>query len=574
MQLKGDSLRRQEELSRQYALEHDLELVEEFRLRDIGVSAFDGSNKKKGALSAFLKAVEKSEIPIGSYLLVESFDRISREKVSTALSTFLDIAHAGINIVTLSDKQIYSSDGLDLHKLLYSILIMSRANEESEIKSQRLSSAWEEKRKKIESKILTSICPSWLEVAENKTEFMLNPSKSSTVQEIFSRALAGEGAYVITRHLNENGIIPIGRSSSWGKSFVTKILKNRAVIGEFQPHKMVAGKRVPDGPPIPNYFPQVVDEKDFMNVQAIMKQRFTGARGRKGKKLANLFTNLAKCHYCGSSMHFVNKGKGPKGGYYLKCHGAMKGLDCSTISWKYDDFEATFLYFCREINLPQLLYSEKLELEKQSSAIRIGELTNDLDGKEYERNRVYDLLLKDEHNESYLREKLNLIGSEISLLNQQLKEQNRLSNEKQNNTEFVENNYTDLIALLKSSDYENYEKRLELRSLILKMVTSLTLAPSGSEPTDRKVKSLLYEHSKSAEDKVEIDNYYREIELLNKNASNPYFIVIFSDGSARQVIIDKKDPYKFEVKTEIGSDLTVFEYADGTKQTLYKKPVS
>ncbi len=42
IQLKGDSLRRQEELSVKYAEEHDLELDKDFKLRDIGVSAFHG----------------------------------------------------------------------------------------------------------------------------------------------------------------------------------------------------------------------------------------------------------------------------------------------------------------------------------------------------------------------------------------------------------------------------------------------------------------------------------------------------------------------------------------------------
>ena len=43
-QLRGGSLRRQTQLSEQYAAEHGLDLDEDFKLHDIGVSAFDGSN--------------------------------------------------------------------------------------------------------------------------------------------------------------------------------------------------------------------------------------------------------------------------------------------------------------------------------------------------------------------------------------------------------------------------------------------------------------------------------------------------------------------------------------------------
>jgi DNA invertase Pin-like site-specific DNA recombinase len=41
-QLKGDSLRRQTEKSAKYAAENGLELDENFKLEDIGVSAFRG----------------------------------------------------------------------------------------------------------------------------------------------------------------------------------------------------------------------------------------------------------------------------------------------------------------------------------------------------------------------------------------------------------------------------------------------------------------------------------------------------------------------------------------------------
>jgi hypothetical protein len=43
-QRKGDSLRRQTELAENYARANNLELDATFKLHDIGVSAFDGSN--------------------------------------------------------------------------------------------------------------------------------------------------------------------------------------------------------------------------------------------------------------------------------------------------------------------------------------------------------------------------------------------------------------------------------------------------------------------------------------------------------------------------------------------------
>ena len=90
-QLKGDSLRRQKQLSENYAIENGLELVQEDDLFDIGISAFKGENAVSGALGRFLEASRAGRIPKGSYLLVESLDRLSRQSSQAAITQFLEI---------------------------------------------------------------------------------------------------------------------------------------------------------------------------------------------------------------------------------------------------------------------------------------------------------------------------------------------------------------------------------------------------------------------------------------------------------------------------------------------------
>ena len=74
-QLKGDSLRRQLESSRKYALEHNLVLDES--LRDLGVSAFKGKNATEGALKRFMELIDAGQVEQGSILILESLDRLS-----------------------------------------------------------------------------------------------------------------------------------------------------------------------------------------------------------------------------------------------------------------------------------------------------------------------------------------------------------------------------------------------------------------------------------------------------------------------------------------------------------------
>ena len=105
-QSKGDSLRRQVDLSAAYADQHGLQLVTDFTLHDIGVSAFKGDNVATGALNEFLRAVEGGRVARGSYLLVESLDRLSRDRVPVAMRLFLGITESGVNIDSRSETEV------------------------------------------------------------------------------------------------------------------------------------------------------------------------------------------------------------------------------------------------------------------------------------------------------------------------------------------------------------------------------------------------------------------------------------------------------------------------------------
>lgn len=77
--LRGDSYRRQIQQAIDYCAKHNLELDEK-AIEDTGVSGFRGSNWTDGALGRFIEAVKSGAIAKGSYLLVESMDRLSRHR--------------------------------------------------------------------------------------------------------------------------------------------------------------------------------------------------------------------------------------------------------------------------------------------------------------------------------------------------------------------------------------------------------------------------------------------------------------------------------------------------------------
>src|SRR5437868_2677457 len=87
-QAAGDSFRRQSDMAERYAAAHGLVLDEQLTFRDLGVSAFRGTNARTGALGQFLRAVEDELVAPGAFLLVENLDRMSRQQPWDALPVF------------------------------------------------------------------------------------------------------------------------------------------------------------------------------------------------------------------------------------------------------------------------------------------------------------------------------------------------------------------------------------------------------------------------------------------------------------------------------------------------------
>jgi DNA invertase Pin-like site-specific DNA recombinase len=361
-QLKGDSLRRQRELSESYAAKNGLELIDS--IEDIGVSAFRGKNAREGALGTFLDLVEIGSIEVGSYLLVESLDRLSRDKVLNAFGLFTDILSKGIIIVTLQDGQKYTEEDVNQNpgQLFLSLGVMLRAHDESQTKSSRLSASWKNKRDNPKKRILTSICPNWLEAREDKSGFVEIPDAVKIVRTIYDWSLNGDGQMAIARRLNEQGVPSIGRAKQWNISYVKKILKSEAVFGTYQPHRMVSGKRTPIGNSITDYFPEIVSKADFLRVQDGLSRR-TGRGGRKGKFYSNLFAHIAICGACGSSMNYINKGQRslPK----LICRSAHQKSGCASMPWTYTDFEGSFIASVASLNLEQIFDKDITRVEKE-----------------------------------------------------------------------------------------------------------------------------------------------------------------------------------------------------------------
>lgn len=327
-QAKGMSFDRQLERAEAYANAHGLELCE--AIKDLGVSAFDGSNANTGELSKFVAKVSNGEIPKGSYLLVESFDRLSRRKPFEALQPFMVLLNADITVVTLSDNRCYSRSSMTgddpVMGLIVSLVYMARAHDESDAKSKRARDNWARKRKAAAEKKLTARCPAWLRLNDDRKSFSVLNERAALVVEIFQSTADGVGKHLITKKLNERKVPAFGRATAWHASYVSKLLDSRAVLGEYQPFTTLNGTRVEAGDVIEMYYPPIVSASLFELAQAARFDRRRGYSGRKGRLRPNLLSGLCRCGVCSGGMTFRAKGNQED---YLVCDSAIRGKGCA-----------------------------------------------------------------------------------------------------------------------------------------------------------------------------------------------------------------------------------------------------
>lgn len=338
-QIKGDSRRRQIELADKWCKANKVELVQ--RYEDLGVSAFKGRNAENGALAEFLVLVRKRRIPKGSFLIVESLDRVSRNSITEALELFLGIIRSGVVVVTLMDGQRYdvASINNNMGSLMMSLATMYRAHEESRMKSQRISASWDAKRRRAGTEKLTAKCVAWVRLSQDRKRFELIPERAAVIRRIYQMTKKGHGAITIAKTLTREGVPTFGRSKAWHMSYIKKILNNRAVIGEFCPAMFRSGKRV-FFDPIPGYYPAALTRELYATVQQVRKTRPSYA----GRSNFNAFTKMAFDRTTGSAMVYSNKNRN-EGWHYLVASHATVGL-AKYAAWQYDDFLAKFLIMC------------------------------------------------------------------------------------------------------------------------------------------------------------------------------------------------------------------------------------
>jgi DNA invertase Pin-like site-specific DNA recombinase len=345
-QSSGDSHRRQVAMADKYAADHHLTLDRSLSFRDLGVSAYRGKNAKEGSLRAFLDAIEHNLVPPNSFLLVESLDRLSRDRILAAQGLFLQIVQAGVTIVTLVDQRSYSLESLNQNPLdlIISLVSMMRANEESELKSRRIRAAFGVKREQLTVTPWSARCPGWLRLDKQLNKFVIIEERAEIVRGIYRDALAGVGHPTIVRRLNEDRVPLFGHGNQRGKiwqiTLIRHWLRTPTVIGTHIPYhsEYVDGVRhVHPQTPIENYYPAIIEKADWDRVQEKRAAWSAYHRNNVPKTgRANLLAGLARCSFCDRRM--VMLGPNTRWRYFM-CRLGYHGVGCSDQWVRYSGIE-------------------------------------------------------------------------------------------------------------------------------------------------------------------------------------------------------------------------------------------
>lgn len=320
----GHGIERQIEAARKFLEAYpEYEVDDSTVINDHGISAYSGANITDSAgLGGFLTAVREGTIPRGSLLVIEAPDRLTRLGIRKGQRLFDELAEHGIDVGLVRFGVIVKHDtDNDFTSSLIVSIGLYLGHLESKQKSERICATMSKRRNLMRKGDLkaTPHCPKWLTPKADNSGFDVN-SFADVVRLMFEYRLKGLGSHKIADRLQEEG-----HRDHEGKTItfqrVTHYLRVKTVLGQYQPHTItkVNGKRqnIPSGEPILDFYPRIIDDASFYEVQKLLDT----SKGGRREEFKNVLRDLVVCHTSGCSEKFTFTTTKDKGVTYeyLKC---------------------------------------------------------------------------------------------------------------------------------------------------------------------------------------------------------------------------------------------------------------
>lgn len=316
-QADGHSADRQEGGADAWAAANGFKIATHRRFRDEGVSRYSGKARRRGALSRFLLLCGTAEVPAGSILVIEDFDRLSRENPDDAWELFRGILLAGVEIVVLALDRWFKKDALTSYA--DRLLIQScqnRAHEESKTKARRSKANWSKRREEARKGVNDrGRLPSWMRRGPDGAPELI-PDRAATLATMARWVQAGMSTPDIAAALTSG---PDARPcwlprKCWDSHVVRNLLRSPALGGVWQPKALGADRRPQrEGTAVEGHYPAVVEPATAALVRALLSGR-AKPRGRRPRNHVNPLSGLLRDAATGRPLHV--KYTGGKVQYY------------------------------------------------------------------------------------------------------------------------------------------------------------------------------------------------------------------------------------------------------------------
>ncbi|RDT52441.1 resolvase [Escherichia coli] len=303
-QREGNSLERQQDTALKIAARYNLEL-DTTAFHDLGMSAFKGKNAHEGKLSEFIKQIG-AKVPVGSWLVVENLDRISRDDAWSALDIFKNILSKGIVVVTGMDEKVYKYADVKNNPtdLIISLLMFTRAHDESLTKKNRVEAQARSlirhnltREPGTPAKAIESVGQNVWWVDTKSGYVTPHPIYFTAAQKIIELKQNGETLIGIQRYLNEHypapkkrvykdqtGQVLTPKTELWGKHLIRTFLnptihgqktftldkrdESGAIIYDFESDEPLKETFI-----IPDYYPALMSEVDYLTLSKLDRHR-------------------------------------------------------------------------------------------------------------------------------------------------------------------------------------------------------------------------------------------------------------------------------------------------------------
>lgn len=345
-QKKGRSSDRQHNAAQAWAKAHKFRVAPERQYCDEGISRFNGKARMKGALSRFLKLCGTAAVPAGSILIIEDFDRLSRENADDAWELFRGILITGVEIVVLSLDRWFKRESLNrFEDRLLVQACQHRAHNESKMKADRQRDIWADRRRRAArgEGIITRL-PSWIR-RNGAGDMELIPERVETIR-LAARLLKTMGtrrvAVELARPGGEHERPCWLERGEWDSECLQQILRRPAVWGAYQPMKLDERRRlVPFGEVVRGHYPAVFSEAEAEAIRRVLTSR-RHQRGRRARFDRNVLRYLGRDAETGQYLRL--KGNGQPGHDFLD----RRHLGRSLVLCHYDVLEAIVLRAVQE----------------------------------------------------------------------------------------------------------------------------------------------------------------------------------------------------------------------------------